>query len=357
MAILNARCILAITYMLITQLITTAAQCNCPGRNLRSGALKDINVTYVHVNQKPYEFIHNSEWTFRFGTGNGNKTLEGVISRTLNYITKKHCKHYHFKPKLVPNFSTMMKYLKMNSIKDLNENGIEGEHFIFAPLPMSADIYYTLHYHPELFTWQEGFAKSDGLVVVRRIEDVDITRRIIRAVAKSKLLFGFMGILTFLVGTLMWLLDRSWSEYDRNFIARIFRKVYWAFVTMTTVGYGDEVPEKAVGRVLGVIWMMISLIIVSCITSLITSGMMDNSVNVRNQTLGVVHNTWDDFIGRLLVNRKRSRNSILNYTTYDALFDAVRNDKRVFAGLVDKNVASALIDEIDARDLGKDFIP
>ena len=59
-----------------------------------------------------------------------------------------------------------------------------------------------------------------------------------------------MGILTFLVGIIMWLLDRSWSKYDKNFIARIFRKVYWAFVT---VGYGDVVPEKTVGRVLGVI--------------------------------------------------------------------------------------------------------
>ena len=56
------------------------------------------------------------------------------------------------------------------------------------------------------------------------------------------------------------------------------------------------------------------------------------------------------------MNCKRSRSRVLNYTTYEELRDAVRNDSKVFAGLVNKNVASALIDEIDARDLGKRMI-
>ena len=73
----------------------------------------------------------------------------------------------------------------------------------------------------------------------------------------------------------------KWNEHDKNIGSIIFGKIYWAFVTMTTVGYGDVVPQKPIGKVIGITWMMLSLVIVSCMTSIITSDMVDNSTNIR----------------------------------------------------------------------------
>ena len=55
-----------------------------------TNGIKTVNVTYVHVNQMPYENIKNNEWIFKSGRGE-NKTLHGIFSRIINYSTKRHC--------------------------------------------------------------------------------------------------------------------------------------------------------------------------------------------------------------------------------------------------------------------------
>ena len=343
---------LSVTYVCLTGTVYCQYKLHTLEEEIDFHGQVPVHVTYVHVNQEPYEYIINNTWEFHYG--DHKKTLYGVISRTINYIMQKHCKKYHLDPHLVPNYRNLTSYLKMSSAEELRANGLKGDHFIFAPVPINADIYYKLHYFPEHFSWQDGFAKSKGLVTIRRINDVDLTKRIIRAVGKSKLLFGFLGIMTLIAATTMWVIDRKWkNERDGNIFSSIFCKIYWAFVTMTTVGYGDVVPERPIAKVVGIIWMLLSLVVVSCMTSIITSDIVDNSISVKDRTVGVVEDTWDEFLGRLLVNHKRSKRNVLPYTTYEDLFDAVRDDEELYAGLIDQNVASAMIDEIQSRDLGK----
>jgi voltage-gated potassium channel len=46
--------------------------------------------------------------------------------------------------------------------------------------------------------------------------------------------------------------------------------VYWAIVTMTTVGYGDLVPQTALGRLLASVVMMLGFGIIAIPTGLLT---------------------------------------------------------------------------------------
>ena len=46
--------------------------------------------------------------------------------------------------------------------------------------------------------------------------------------------------------------------------------VYWAIVTMTTVGYGDVVPQTAMGRLLASIVMMLGFGIIAIPTGILT---------------------------------------------------------------------------------------
>jgi voltage-gated potassium channel len=48
--------------------------------------------------------------------------------------------------------------------------------------------------------------------------------------------------------------------------------LWWAAQTVTTVGYGDVVPETAGGRVIGLFVMLIGVTAVSLITALVTSS-------------------------------------------------------------------------------------
>ena len=53
--------------------------------------------------------------------------------------------------------------------------------------------------------------------------------------------------------------------------------VYWAIVTMTTVGYGDYVPQTSLGRLLASVVMLLGFGIIAIPTGLLTvSGLKDH---------------------------------------------------------------------------------
>jgi ABC-type amino acid transport substrate-binding protein len=77
------------------------------------------------------------------------------------------------------------------------------------------------------------------------------------------------------VGVLVW-----WFEHKKNpqqFNGSTARGIgsgfWWSAVTMTTVGYGDKVPVTLAGRILGLIWMFVAIIIISSFTAAITSSL------------------------------------------------------------------------------------
>jgi voltage-gated potassium channel Kch len=49
--------------------------------------------------------------------------------------------------------------------------------------------------------------------------------------------------------------------------------VYWAVVTMTTVGYGDKTPKTTAGRLIAVLWMVASVALISILSTSIVSRM------------------------------------------------------------------------------------
>jgi ABC-type amino acid transport substrate-binding protein len=61
--------------------------------------------------------------------------------------------------------------------------------------------------------------------------------------------------------------------------------VWWAAVTMTTVGYGDATPKTASGRSLALVWMFVGVVAVAIftatVTSMLTVGSLHGAVQQR----------------------------------------------------------------------------
>jgi voltage-gated potassium channel len=71
--------------------------------------------------------------------------------------------------------------------------------------------------------------------------------------------------LVVIIGTLMYVV-----EGEENGFTDIPTSIYWAVVTLTTVGYGDLAPQTALGKALASIAMLLGYGIIAVPTGIVT---------------------------------------------------------------------------------------
>ncbi|MEJ2481879.1 MAG: ion transporter [Gemmatimonadota bacterium] len=88
----------------------------------------------------------------------------------------------------------------------------------------------------------------------------------LRASAKKIFVFLFVVVMiVVIVGALMYLVEGPENGFDS-----IPRSIYWAVVTLTTVGYGDIAPGSALGRFIAVCVMILGYGIIAVPTGIVT---------------------------------------------------------------------------------------
>jgi len=138
------------------------------------------------------------------------------------------------------------------------------------------------------------FAGSESLMVIRAVRLIRIFRifKLSRyttagrtlAIAlyrsREKIFMFIIVILTLVVifGTIMYLI-----EGETNGFTSIPVSIYWAVVTLTTVGYGDISPTTGMGQFLASIVMIMGYAIIAVPTGIITSEMMRMPSGINTQ--------------------------------------------------------------------------
>ncbi|NGY03548.1 transporter substrate-binding domain-containing protein [Solimonas terrae] len=85
---------------------------------------------------------------------------------------------------------------------------------------------------------------------------------------------GALVLVLLLVGVLVWWFERrsNPAQFGGTPARGIGSGLWWSAVTMTTVGYGDKAPTSLGGRVVGLVWMFVSVITISGFTAAIASS-------------------------------------------------------------------------------------
>lgn len=139
---------------------------------------------------------------------------------------------------------------------------------------------------------------SHSLVVIRMLRLVRIFRifKLTRYTAAGRSLgramwasrekisvFIFLVIiLVVIIGTVMYLIEGETYGFTS-----IPRGIYWAIVTLTTVGYGDISPGTPLGQFLASIVMLLGYAIIAVPTGIVTSELMKPTIKENTQ---VCHN-------------------------------------------------------------------
>lgn len=99
-----------------------------------------------------------------------------------------------------------------------------------------------------------------------------------RSSRKVFVFFALMLILTTIFGCLVYV-----AEGGRNGFDNIPISIYWAIVTITTVGYGDVVPHSVVGRAIAAAGMLIGYAVIAVPTGIITAELTAAQLNNRDR--------------------------------------------------------------------------
>ena len=104
------------------------------------------------------------------------------------------------------------------------------------------------------------------LKLVQYVSEARTLSVALRASAKKIFVFLFVVvIIVVIVGSLMYLVEGPANGFDN-----IPRSIYWAVVTLTTVGYGDIAPGTSLGRFIAVCVMILGYGIIAVPTGIVT---------------------------------------------------------------------------------------
>ena len=97
--------------------------------------------------------------------------------------------------------------------------------------------------------------------------------------AKIAVFLLFVLILCIILGTIMYMIEGA-----ENGFTSIPRSVYWAIVTLTTVGYGDIAPVTALGQLIASAIMILGYAIIAIPTGIVGSEMMNANIHTNTQS-------------------------------------------------------------------------
>ena len=100
-----------------------------------------------------------------------------------------------------------------------------------------------------------------------------------KSLVKIMVYFMFVVVLVCILGTIMYIVE-SGTPYTR--FTSIPTSIYWAIVTLTTVGYGDITPVTAFGKFLSGIVMILGYTIIAVPTGIVSATMI-NSTNKKGK--------------------------------------------------------------------------
>jgi len=123
--------------------------------------------------------------------------------------------------------------------------------------------------------FSQSYLKS-GLSIAVPVEGTDYKwMNVVKSIFSLEILkaVGLMLLMSLIFGMIVWSFEkrRNIEMFGEGNVKGIGHGIWWAMVTMTTVGYGDKSPKTFGGRIFAIIWMIFSIVFIAGFTATITT--------------------------------------------------------------------------------------
>ncbi len=145
---------------------------------------------------------------------------------------------------------------------------------------------------------------NSGLQLAVRENDGVSTQSVVDSLLSAPVLrlLGLLVIAVGVMGVVIWLLERGRSQDFAREPKGLWDGIWWALVTMMTVGYGDHVPRSKAGRVASMLWMVLGVLFVANLTAVVTAsitvseirGELSSLTDLSSGRVGAVQGTTSE---------------------------------------------------------------
>lgn len=231
-------------------------------------------------------------------------------------------------------FSTMRNFGTLNKAVEGNISDI------IVPLhgDTRARKYKNRPYYPVFVS--PGFIFVEGLID----NSEETAYAVINSAGSAWPVLLLLVIMAIISGIIMWALDSYWNpgEFPPSFFIGSWEGFWWAFVTMTTVGFGDKAPRSFLARVYALVWVLIGLVIISLFTASVSSALtafsLSNDVKLNGRKIITLQQSEADRYGT------KKNAEIKTVSSFDEFAQRVKTKK----GKQDLDVDGGLIDSYTA---------
>lgn len=161
----------------------------------------------------------------------------------------------------------------------------------------------------------------------------------------------FIIVSAMLAGLTVWLLDKKKNaqEFPPTFFSGAWEGIWWAFVTMTTVGYGDRSPKSLYARAFCIMWILMGIILISLFTGLVTAALSASATpvfNIPGAKIGAVRGSIEYQVG-VGMNAEMTA-----YVNHHKLLAVLLNKRKVLhAAMIDNFILTASADVLKKNKL------
>ena len=158
-----------------------------------------------------------------------------------------------------------------NDDSKLNMIALATSDFVYPFLaPTSANQLYGFHFIPMIDV------PSVYYITAKKQSPRDTLFNLVKACAELWPLFLICLLLASISGFAVWIIEtwKNADQFSRTFCVGMFDGFWWAFISMTTVGYGDKAPQSWPARVVAVLWILMGITMCAMFTASLTTAIL-----------------------------------------------------------------------------------